>query len=231
MKPWHQFCCAAMALGLALPATAADFSAWIPAGWKMVASAEGDLNGDGAADAVIVLQQQDATKIVANQGLGASAIDTNPRQIKVLLRQGVGYRLVAEIRHWLPSAGDAESPCLADPLLDEGGVEIARGLLKIKLGYWLSCGSWSVSRDTYTFRWQQNRLRLIGWDGVEFMRNSGDMTERSVNYLTGRQKTVTGGNMFEDVPAAKIKTRWQTLPKQPARYLDGPSLPSPQDWE
>ena len=60
---------------------------------------------------------------------------------------------------------------------------------------------------------------------------SGDMTERSVNYLTGRQKTVTGGNMFEDVPAAKIKTRWQTLPKQPARYLDGPSLPSPQDWE
>ena len=231
MKHWHPLCCAAMALGLALPATAADFSAWKPAGWKMVAGAEGDLNGDGAADAVIVLQQQDAAKIVANDGLGNPTLDTNQRQIKVLLRQGAGYRLVAENRSWLPSAGDVDMPCLADPLLDEGSIEINRGVLKVSLGYWLSCGSWGVSRDTYTFRWQQNRLRLIGWDGVEFMRNSGDMTERSINYLTGRQKTVTGGNMFEDVPAAKIKTRWQTLPPQPARYLDGPSLPSPQDWE
>lgn len=229
MKRWHGRWCAGLALALSLPAVAADFNAWIPAGWKVVASAEGDLNGDGAADVVLVLQQQDARNIVANEGLGASQIDTNPRQIKVLLRQGQGYRLAAENSHWLPSAGNVESACLADPLLEEGGVQIERGVLKVSLGYWLSCGSWGVSRDTYTFRWQQNRLRLIGWDGVEFMRNTGDMTERSINYLTGRQKTVRGGNIFEEVPAAQTQTRWQTLPKQPAWYLDGP-LPR-SDWE
>ena len=120
MKRWHGRWCAGLALALSLPAVAADFNAWIPAGWKVVASAEGDLNGDGAADVVLVLQQQDARKIVANEGLGASQIDTNPRQIKVLLRQGQGYRLAAENSHWLPSAGNVESACLADPLLELG---------------------------------------------------------------------------------------------------------------
>ena len=41
---------------IALPVYAADFSAYVPKGWKIIKSVKGDLNGDNQADAVLVLQ-------------------------------------------------------------------------------------------------------------------------------------------------------------------------------
>ncbi|QMT40026.1 hypothetical protein [Neisseria shayeganii] len=205
---------------LSVPAQAADFSALVPQGWKLDYSAEGDLNGDGQADAVIVVRGQDPAKMVRNEGLGASELDTNPRQLLVFLRQGQGYQLAAANRDWLPPAGSTETPCLQDPL-EEGGIGIKNGRLTVMLHYWLSCGSWGVQNNTYTFRLEGRRFRLIGLDQVSYMRNSGEKTMVSTNYLSGRQKTVTGANMFEDEPN-RHRERWRNLANRTRWYLDGP---------
>ena len=68
---------------IALPACAADFSAYAPKGWKIIKSVEGDLNGDNQADAVLVLQKQDKANIIPNDSMGLPDLDTNPRMLKV----------------------------------------------------------------------------------------------------------------------------------------------------
>ena len=71
---------------IALPACAADFSAYVPKGWKIIKSVEGDLNGDNQADAVLVLQKQDKANIIPNDSMGLPELDTNPRMLKVLFK-------------------------------------------------------------------------------------------------------------------------------------------------
>ncbi len=69
--------------------------------------------------------------------------------------------------------------------MDEGSLSIQYGALRASLGYWLSSGSWSSTRHTFTFRRDDRRFRLIGFDVHEFKWNSGETTELSINHLTG----------------------------------------------
>lgn len=217
---------------LMLPATvyagaaadAADPMALIPPGWKVVTRTEGDLNHDGRPDAAIVIQQQDPANIVRNENLGSAELDTNPRQLWVLLNRPQGWQVAAVSRDWLPPAGDIEAPCLLDPLAD-GGLDIRQGRLQVTLNYWYSCGSWGVNRHTYTFRQEDQRFRLIGLDRQSHMRNSGEMSSVSTNYLTGREKLTDGDNVFETDPRT-IRTHWRPLQGNRHWYLDG-KLPNP----
>lgn len=189
---------------------------WVPKGWKLIQSAVGDLNQDGKSDAVMVLERDDPKNFKQNDGLGAPALNLNPRRLVILLKTTSGYNKVADLEHFLPSENSADNSCLSDPL-EEGGVGIHRGLLQIDLHYWLSCGSWGVSHDKFVFRYENERFRLIGLDSSEFMRNSGESTEYSTNFLTGRKKITTGLNMFE---TTKAKTSWKKIPGSRAFYLD-----------
>jgi len=114
----------------------------------------------------------------------------------------------------IPPAGDESNQCLVDPL-DEGGISIARQSLKVNLHYWYSCGTWSVTSRTYTFKLQGQRFRLIGFDKMEFMRNSGEGEELSVNLLTGRKSV----NPFSNAESRPQPARWSTV-KPPVVYLD-----------
>ncbi len=98
----------------------------------------------------------------------------------------------------LPTEGDIESPCLADPLGETEALSIQKGVLKIHLHYWLSCGSWYVTNHTYTFRYQDRAFKLIGYDVDDFHRASGDITARSINFMTGKVKSTTGENEFAE---------------------------------
>ena len=224
LRPEMAWCrvCFALMLWPVLPASgvAADvspFSAWVTKGWVLEKSINGDLDVDGVDDAVLVLLQNDRRKRKRNQGLGALELDTNPRRLLVLLKSAEGYRKVADNARFLPPQNDEETPCLADPL-EEGGVAISRGLLRIELHHWLSCGSWGVSHSTFLFRLEGGRLRLIGMDGYEYMRNSGERSESSVNFLTGKKKTTTGLNEFDE--SAKPQVTWGRITARTPIYLD-----------
>lgn len=195
-----------------------EFSDWVPAGWKLIQTATGDLNKDNQPDAVIVIQQDNPANIKKNDGLGEPELDLNPRRLIVLLNIDAGYRQVLTTERFLPKQNSEHSPCLTDPVSEGGGVGINRGLLAVNLTYWLSCGSYSVSNYQFKFRYDNERFRLIGLDISSFSRSSGEQYETSVNYLTGKRKLTRGLNMFEE---SKPEITWQTLnPEQRHFYLD-----------
>ena len=189
-------------------------------GWTIDARASGDLNGDGAGDLAIILRGTNPRLIRSNDGLGESSIDSNPRRLVVYFWNGKDYRHAVAADHFIPSAGSQDSPCLADPLA-EGELSIARQVLSVKLQYWLSCGGWSTSSNSYKFRYQGSRFLMIGFDHTEFKRNSGEGEEVSVNFLTGR-KSVTLFAIDDSIPK---KLRWSRIGAQ-RFYLDSLDLKS-----
>ena len=202
---------------IALPAYAAGFSAHVPKGWKIIKSVEGDLNGDNQADAVLVLQKQDKANIIPNDSMGLPELDTNPRMLKVLFKQADGYKTAVENTTLIPPESDKDNGCLADPLSD---VSINKGRLKVHFEWFYSCGSWWMSHSDYLFRYQNDRFLLIGYSHYEYHRASGEINEYSDNYLTGKRKRTTGGNVFDSYPD-RPKVKWERLKKKPY-YLDEP---------
>lgn len=215
--PWYLF----LLLSIAVQAETPDntsFSAFVPQGWKLLQSAVGDLNKDQQPDAVLVVQQEDPANIVKHDGFGASELNLNPRRLLVLLHTENGYRQVLATDRFLPTEHDEDTPCLADPIEEGGGVSINRGLLTVNLTYWLSCGSYNVYSYQFKFRYDDERFRMIGLDTDSFSRSSGEQNQTSINYLTGKRKRTTGLNMFEE---SKTEVSWDTLEADKRRfYLD-----------
>ena len=174
---------------------------FVPQGWKLEQQVDGDLNGDGRADKVLVLQQQDAANWQDNKGLGTPRLNLNPRTLLVLWNTPQGYREAVRNTTLLPSENSEDTPCLVDPL-DEGAISIRKQVLVVNLHYWLSCGSYSVNHMQYKFRYQQGVWPLIGLDVNSSSRNSYDTEQSSYNFATGKalhtvvktQSTVSSGS-------------------------------------
>jgi hypothetical protein len=203
---------------------AADkWAAHTPKGWRVILETPGELTGDKKPEIVIVVEEQDKSKIINNDRLGNQTLNTNPRRLIILTPAAHGYRQIQSVAGFLPSEGDEESSCLADPLMENGGIEIKKGILIVTLNYWLSCGSYGVTTDIYRFRQQGNRFRLIGKDTKSYSRASGDGEEVSINYLTGRKRETTGITVIEPDeggPVAKPKTKWSRIAPEEEQYLD-----------
>jgi hypothetical protein len=199
----------------ALPRQAASAEGFVPPGWRLEAQAKGDLNGDGKADLAFVLHDTDPKNVVANpEGLGVDSLDTNPRILAVAFARAAGYELALENHALIPRRTD---PVLEDPFdgVAAGGLEIARGTLRLRLGVFASAGSWSMSTIATTFRWQNGRFELIGYDRTETNRGSGEIEGLSINYLTRRAKRSQG-----TIESDAEKSRWETLPRGPLLSLD-----------
>ncbi|MGE8683582.1 MAG: hypothetical protein ACN6OV_03685 [Acinetobacter sp.] len=194
------------------PALKANYQSFIPKNWKILEKAQGDLNQDGQADIALIIADTNPDNFVANAGLGSDVLNLNERRLLVLFKQAQGYQLAAS-NSTLPTEGDAESPCLADPLGETEALSIQKGLLKVHLHYWLSCGSWYVTNHIYTFRDQDHAFKLIGYDVNDFHRASGDITAQSINFITGKVKSTTGENEFSE-SAQPTKVQWSTLKKR-----------------
>ena len=203
-------------------ARALKWASYTPTGWRVILATEGDLTADKKSEAVIVVEEQDGSKIIDNERLGEQKLNTNPRRLIILTPTAQGYRQIQSVDGFLPAEGDLESSCLADPLMEEGGIEIKKGILIVTLNYWLSCGSYGVTTDIYRFRQQGNRFRLIGKDSKSYSRSSGEGEDVSINYLTGRKREMTGITVIEPDEGgsvAKPKTKWSRIAPE-TQYLD-----------
>lgn len=211
------FCLVALAQPAAAEVSGAA-SSFVPKGWIGETVATGDLNGDKRADTVLIVRQNDPAKRLTNEGLGASLLDTNPRRMLVLVDKGGGLELAASSDSLIPPAGSEDNACLADPM-EEGGLTISRGTLRVSMQDWLSCGSYGVTNRSFTLRLDGKRLRLIGYDRLDFSRSSGEGERLSVNYLTGRYSKTTGLVIVGDRPE-RPKTVWRRFSSPPV-YADG----------
>jgi hypothetical protein len=186
-----------------------DWSRYIPAGWALI----GDVSDGGAA--ILTIEKNDPSLRVANAALGPPILDLNPRRLMLLEKQGAEFVVKGSADHFLPSSGSKKTPCLADPL-GEGGIHLVGKRLTIRLNYWLSCGSYSVENKTFTFRNENGRYRLIGYDVGNFSRNGGDWDQSSINYLTGRKKVTRWSGTSQSSAGEQMrrsKVEWTTVEK------------------
>ena len=185
-----------------------NYKSFIPKGWKEHSKVVGDVNKDKVNDMVLVIEEVNNANIILNESLGKDTLNTNPRTLLVLFGdKNKGYQLKTSNAKFLPSEDDAESRCLADPL-SEGGISIEKGLIKINMNYWLSCGSWYVTNYNYTFRYQNEKFELIGLDCYSFHRASGESSTTSINFSTKKKQVITGTNEFE---GGKPKEKWSAI--------------------
>jgi hypothetical protein len=191
-------------------------SDFLPSGWKLIDSADSDLNKDSLPDRVLIIENTDQRNFVHNEGMGDDTLNVNPRILLVLFKDKKtnNYRLVVQNNAFIPPPNDTVSPCLADPLAETEGITIKNGVLGLHFQYWLSCGSWFTSNHDYLFRYQNKHFELIGFNSMEFHRSSGEMSEYSINFSTKKLSHTEGGNMFEET-TTKPKTTWKkfTMPK------------------
>jgi hypothetical protein len=199
----------------ALPATAANAEGFAPAGWAIERRAGGDLDGDGAADLAFVLRMRDPANILSHDGLGNNPFDTNPRILGIAFAAagGRGYRLALQNHVLIPRR---DFPTQEDPFFaDDAEFAIAGGKLRLSLYRFMNAGGWDMGPTTFTFRWRDGALRLIGYDFVNVRRNSGRMTNLSINYLTRRVRTATG-----NIGSDRERVRWTRLRPAPLPTID-----------
>jgi hypothetical protein len=163
-----------------LPAEAQSAPDLVPNGWAVEEEARGDLNGDGVPDLLLLLRDTKPENVIAGDGQGAGPFDTNPRLLAVAFADEATNTLS------LALANHSLIPRHTDPLMEDplGDVSIVRGTLQVSLGVWVSAGSWTTSNRKLTFRHQDGCFKLIGYDAMDFQRNTGKMSKVSVNYLT-----------------------------------------------
>ena len=172
-----------------LPPKAASKEGFVPQGWKLETAVSGDLDGDGVADLALVLHATDPANIVDNKGgLGESSLDTNPRILAVAFARPGGYELALQNHTLIPRRTD---PVLDDPLAGDPPT-IRRGVLKIPLFFFASAGGWTTSTVDYTFRLENRRFVMIGYDRSDTQHNTGVTTAVSIDYLSRKMQTATG---------------------------------------
>ncbi|WP_316827463.1 hypothetical protein [Pedobacter miscanthi] len=193
-----------------IPKTGANTSAFIPKGWKTIYQAKGDLNKDNFPDEAIIIQNTNPKNIIKNDGMGGDKLNVNPRMLLVLFKTASQYQLQVQNSRFIPTENDTATTCLADPLQETGAIMIKNGALILSYQYWLSCGSYDVSNLDYTFRFQNQKMELIGFDIESYSRSSGEETITSINFSTRKKSETSGGNMFSD-KTNKPKTVWKKI--------------------
>jgi hypothetical protein len=176
--------------------------AFVPQGWTLETELKGDLDKDRREDLALVLHMADPANILKKFEDMEATYDTNPRMLAVALAQPEGgYRLVLEDHTFIPRL---ENSSQSDPLSETGGVAFENGSLKITLYLFMSAGGWDAGNTSYRFRMEKEKLRLIGYDSYNVHRGSGDISEVSINLLTGRVEVGTG-NISEDETKTEVK--------------------------
>ncbi len=179
---------------------AQTIESFVPKNWKLIYKTSGDLNNDLIADAVIIIEENNKENYKLNESLGKDTLNLNPRNLIVLLRLKNGKFKLEEKNDlkFTPSENDEENTCLEDPLLETNGIEIKNGLLFVKFNYFKSCGSWTTTTTEFTFRFQNKKLKLIGFDYSSTHRANGNENSLSINFITKEKIVYSGGNVFDE---------------------------------
>lgn len=197
---------------------------FIPKNWRILQKVVGDLNKDKLDDVVLVLQEEDKTKIETLKGEeGDYTIDFNQRLLIVLCKDSTtnGFNLKGRTNTFIINR---HSENMADPLQE---IVISNGILKINFFLWYSMGSWYQTELTYIFRFQNNQVSLIGAEYNEIHRGTSEGVKRSFNFST-KKMSETKSHLNDEGDTVSDETKWMTLPINKLRTLE--TLTQPLDW-
>ena len=91
-----------------------------------------------------------------------------------------------------------------------------RGVMRIDLEYMMSMGGWGLSQSAYLYRYHNGDFYLIGHDANNLQRNTGEMEEVSINYLTCKRQSITRNEFDKKV---KRREKWTNIAKKPLKRL------------
>lgn len=179
----------------------------IPQGYVPFDTVQGDLNGDQIDDYVLIIKATKKEGIVVNRF--DVTVDRNRRGILVFLSENEGITLSTKNLDCFSSENEDGGVYFPPDL----GVIIENEKLFLhyahgRYGYW-----------KYTFRYQQNAFKLIGYDQSE---NMGPVVHyfNSYNFLTGRKLTKENVNFYSENPQDEVfKETWEDLPKSELKKL------------
>jgi len=179
---------------------------FIPNGWTILQSATGDLNNDKQDDIAFVLQHKDSVTIVNysadNDPDFNDTVIYQPRILVITFYENATrqYRKIEQSDSFILSHDD---PRMEEPFQD---ISIVNQVLQINFHIWYSMGSWSMSNNSYKFRFQNNEFRLIGADYNSTHRASGETEDRSYNFLTKKVRIAKG-----TISSDNEKVTWGTF--------------------
>jgi hypothetical protein len=167
----------------------------------VIAQKTGDLNGDGKADAALLLRMMSKANILRIED-SKESFDTNPYMIVIAFSGGEGIYRTAASNHLLIQR--PEIPYTGDTPPNAGTLKIEKGGLVVHSEY---LRGW----ESYRFRWNERDFALIGYDSGG---SSGGCVERlTIDYISGKA-------LWQNAPMRKNKGR------SVARKIKKGSLPT-----
>lgn len=200
-------------------------AAFIPANWKAIALAAGDLNNDNAEDYALVIQKTDQANLATNGGLVSTEIDTNPRHLLFLFEvrtEGQKQLIRKRIyRKFVPTI-NAASPDMAEPVSYIG---INEGIFEIKFKSDPQNDTWSKEDITYRFRFhpESERFRLVNYENHTVNKATAMFKRQSIDLVNGKQESAFGSMSSprhrRDSSAFRASDNWTICDiKQPLRF-------------
>jgi hypothetical protein len=197
-----------------------NISDFIPAGWAILDTAVGDLNGDKVNDAAIILQYKDSVSIIKTVDDILDSVVTQPRIFIVLFKNAndMNFYLVEQSNSFILNHDD---PIMEDPYQ---GLKIDKCILQIDFYFFCTMGCWYTTSSSYKFRYKENQFLLIGADLFTIHRTTLDYEDYSYNFLTQKRRLITGN----DQKGTK-KTNWKMLAISTCMTLK--AFNEPLTWE
>ena len=217
-KAWHIIaillltCSSFKAIAKELAQQGTSIEDIVPEGW-LHHEAWGDLNKDGIKDLVVVATPDDEEDLLRRDD--GYVYNFNPPILAIYFGNGQVQQLWKRYDYVIPP--DQSENCSHDIVLEI----TSRGALRIAISLFCDAGSYGTSTDTYTYRYQDSDFFLIGMDREEMMRNTGECTTVSENYLAWKRQ-VTKSNAFDDT--APDTEKWSRLKKKPLEKLGAREL-------
>lgn len=170
----------ANAFGQVMPKTAKSPAEFVPPGYVVVQTIQGDLNKDNQEDSVLIIKATDKANFVKDESRGK--LDRNRRGIIIALKTNAHYELALENRDCFSSENEDGGVYFSPEL----GVFIEKGNLRVhyfhgRYGFW-----------GYQFRYQNSDFELIGYDSSQ---NHGPMVEKSISINLMTKKMLVKENV------------------------------------
>ena len=181
------------------------FQKYVPKNYAFFEAVEGDLNKDGKNDLVLIVKATDPNAWVVNRF--DERVDRNRRGMIVFLNANGKYQKLTQNLTIFSSENEDGGVYFAPELW----FEIKKNVLHTtyshgRYGYW-----------KYTFRVQENDLRLIGYDSADhhgpYVQN-----ETSINLITGKVLDRENMNKDYDDDKPRFKESWKSR-NYPAIFL------------
>ena len=187
--------CSFYAFGESFPQKAKSVKDFIPKGWEQLDIAKGDLNKDKLEDVVIVI--------------GNPVINSDDDSVLlVLFKEKDGtYSLVAK------NDKNFSKSYIGGFVLDE--IRIKNNILEIEF---FTVNIYNMNK-IYTFRFQNNRFELIGFEENSYDKVTGEADGTSINFSTNKMKITTGGNAFDE-KKDNPKDEWRNVKFKKKYILD-----------